>query len=36
VFDELGVDAQLIAEAGATLEPLRAAIVEAPPLRAAA
>ena len=36
VFRGLGVDPELIGEVGATLEPLRAAVVQAPPLRAAA
>jgi hemoglobin len=36
VLAGLGVDEALIGEIGATLEPLRAAVVQAPPLRAAA
>jgi len=36
VLSGLGVDEELIGEVGATLEPLRALVVEAPPLRAAA
>jgi hemoglobin len=36
VLRDLGVDQSLIAEVGATLEPLRAVIVQAPPQRVAA
>jgi hemoglobin len=36
VLTGLGVDDGLIGEVGATLEPLRAVVVQAPPLRAAA